>query len=88
MYVTIVNQGVLGSSPRGGANQSESESECESTKSYSHSDFYTYTRTYIILKSMFDFQKLTVCRKSKEFSNETIKLVNECSFDRTVNDQL
>ena len=37
---------------------------------------------------MFDFQKLTVYQKSKEFANAMIKLVNDNSFDRTVNDQL
>lgn len=37
---------------------------------------------------MFDFQKLSVYQKSKIYTNNIIKIINDSKFDRIVNDQL
>lgn len=36
---------------------------------------------------MFDFQKLTVYQKAKDYANSTIHLIKDSPFDRVVNDQ-
>ena len=37
---------------------------------------------------MFDFKKLIVCEKSKDFAKTIFTLITDNKFDRSVNDQI
>ncbi len=42
----------------------------------------------LTLNFMFDFQKLVVYTKAKDFANEVIVFLNQNHFDKSINDQL
>jgi four helix bundle protein len=61
-----------------------------SAKHEIHSHFVSraHTQTHTRKNAMFDFQKLVVYTKAKEFAKEMLSLIDLASFDKVVNDQL
>ena len=50
--------------------------------------YFIFNGANLKIKIMFDFQKLDVCQKSKNFCKEIYSTLDEKNFDRVTNDQL